>query len=237
MIAKLSGIYEIRNDINGKQYIGSAKCFHSRFRKHKTSLLNGNHHAVKLQRAWTKYGSSAFTFSPILLCEPKDLLMYEQICMDAFDAYKSGYNSTIKAESALGIKRSKATRNKISQAKKGKSLSDSHKQAISSGGKGRVKSLEERQKISAAHTGKKKSPAHVEKMRQANLGKTYSDETKQKVSASLIGNSRALGNVLSDKTRKLMSEAHKGKKQDPDWIAKRIASRMATLAARKSSSN
>jgi group I intron endonuclease len=237
LIAKLGGIYEIRNNVNGKQYIGSAKCFHTRFRKHKSTLLNGNHHAVKLQRAWDKYGSGAFTFSPILLCEPKDLLMYEQLCMDALDAYKSGYNSTIKANSSLGLTRSTATRQRISKAKTGKALSEIHRQAISTGGKGRVKTAEERRKISLANTGKKKSPAHIEKMRQANLGKTYSDETKQKVSASLMGNSRALGNVLSDKTRKLMSEAHKGKKQDPDWVAKRIASRMATLAARKSSSN
>lgn len=237
MIAKLGGIYEIRNNVNGKQYIGSAKCFRSRFRKHKSSLLNGNHHAIKLQRAWDKYGSGAFTFSPILLCEPKDLLMYEQLCMDALDAYKSGYNSTIKANSRLGVKASIEVRARISASRTGMKLSEAHKKAIGEGSKGRVKTEEERRKISLANTGKKKSPAQIEKMRQVNLGKTYSDETKQKVSASLMGNSRALGNVLSDKTRKLMSEAHKGKKQDPEWIAKRIASRMATLAARKSTSD
>jgi group I intron endonuclease len=236
MDAKLGGIYQIRNHIDGKLYIGSAKSFRSRFRKHKTSLINGTHHAIKLQRSWSNYGADAFSFEPVLICSPDNLLMYEQLCMDAYDSYKSGYNSTIKANSALGIKRSKETREKIAKAKSGKALSGSHKKAISDGGKGRVKTAEERQKISLANTGKKKSPAHIEKMRQANLGKTYSDETKQKVSASLMGNSRALGNVLSDKTRKLMSEAHKGKKQDPDWIAKRIASRMATLAARKSTS-
>lgn len=228
-----SGIYQILNTANGKRYIGSAKSFHARFRKHKTSLQNGKHHAVKLQRAWNKYGPDAFVFSPILLCSAENLLAYEQICMDHFAAYHSGYNSTIKANSKLGIKSSPETRQKISKAKKGKPLSDAHRKAIGIGGTGKTHTAETKAKLSIAHTGKPKSSAQIEKMRQANLGKTLPTETKQKISESLLGNSRALGNVLSDKTRKLMSEAHKGKRQDPDWVAKRIASRMATLAARK----
>jgi len=232
-----SGIYQIRNHINGKTYIGSAKSFRARFRKHKNSLVKGEHHAVKLQRAWDKYGADAFSFEPILFCDPKNLLIYEQLIMDHMSAYNQGYNSAPSAGSSFGLKRSAETKTKIAEAKKGKKLSEEHRKAISEGGKGRTHSEKAKAKISAAHTGKAKSSTHIEKMRQANLGKTYSDETKRKVSASLIGNSRALGNVLSDKTRKLLSEAHKGKKQDPEWISKRIASRMATLAARKLTSH
>lgn len=233
MITAQGGIYQIRNNINGKTYIGSAKSFYTRFRKHKNALVKGAHHAIKLQRAWNKYGADAFSFDPVIICDPENLLMYEQLVMDYAKAYRQGYNSTIKANSKLGIKSSAKTKAKIAKAKKGVALSVEHRKAIGLGLQGHVKSAETRAKLSAAHTGKPKSQAQIEKMRQANLGKTYSDETKRKVSASLIGNSRALGNVLSDETRKLMSEAHKGKKQDPEWVKKRIASRMATLAARK----
>jgi len=233
MITAQGGIYQIRNNINGKTYIGSAKSFHARFRKHKNALVKGAHHAIKLQRAWNKYGADAFSFDPVIICDPENLLMYEQLVMDHANAYRQGYNSAPNAGSSLGIRRSKETKAKISTAKKGVQLSAEHRKAIGLASTGRIKSAETRAKLSAAHTGKPKSQAQIEKMRQANLGKTYSDETKRKVSASLIGNSRALGNVLSDETRKLMSEAHKGKKQDPEWVKKRIASRMATLAARK----
>lgn len=227
------GIYKIQNLVNGKCYVGSAKSFNDRFRKHKNSLVKNSHHSIKLQRAWNKYGSENFVFQPLLICKPIDLLYYEQRVIDSFDSYYSGYNATIKAHSKIGMKSSKETCAKISAAKKGINLSESHKKAISDGGKGRVKSQSEIEKVRIALTGKKKSPEHVEKMRQANIGKKYSDETKAKVSASLIGNSRALGNKLSDETKQKMSESHKGKAQSPEWIEKRIAKRLATIAAKK----
>jgi hypothetical protein len=48
----------------------------------------------------------------------------------------------------------------------------------------------------------------------------------------MIGRTPAnAGMPVSDETRKKLSEAKKGRKQTPEQIAKRVASRKATLAA------
>lgn len=229
----IGGIYKIQNVVNGKCYIGSAKSFRTRFRKHKNVLVKNAHHSIKLQRAWNKHGEDAFIFQPIIFCEPKNLLFYEQQAIDAYNSYCDGYNATIKANSALGVKRSDEIKAKISVSKAGIKLSAEHKKAISDGNKGKKRSDETKEKIRIVNTGVKKSKSHIENMRKANLGKKYNDETKAKISASLIGNKRALGNVLSTETKDKMSVAHKGKAQSPEWVEKRIAKRLATLAAKK----
>ena len=59
---KWYNIYQIRNKINDKCYIGSAVKILDRWWLHKKMLRNGNHHSVKLQRAWDKYGENNFAF-------------------------------------------------------------------------------------------------------------------------------------------------------------------------------
>jgi group I intron endonuclease len=63
------GIYEIRNSVNGKVYIGQSQRgagVHGRWRNHRTQLRGGNHHNRKLQSAWAKYGAESFVFSVLL---------------------------------------------------------------------------------------------------------------------------------------------------------------------------
>jgi hypothetical protein len=74
----------------------------------------------------------------------------------------------------------------------------------------RVLTEEQRAKISAA--GKRKK---------------YSAEARKKIS---IGNT---GKVRSAEHKAAISARHKGKKQSPEQIEKRIAARLATIAARK----
>ena len=230
---RVSGIYEILHLESGKRYIGSANNFHDRFRKHKSSLRNGSHHSVKLQRSWNKYGESAFKFNPLLLCEPVNLLMYEQILIDFYDSYECGFNSTIKASSRLGVKSSLETRMKISIARTGLKLSESHKENIGKGSIGKKHSASSIQKMSDAHKGKKKSDEHIEKMRKVNLGKKLSEDSKLKISKSLIGNDRAKGYKFTEEQKDKMSKSHIGIKQDAEWIAKRIAKRLETINNRK----
>ena len=64
----------------------------------------------------------------------------------------------------------------------GLKLSDEHKQKISKGNKGRVKSNIEREKLSKALKGKKFSDDHILAMSISQTGKTHSDETKLKMS-------------------------------------------------------
>lgn len=97
-----TGIYEIRNLVNGKRYVGSAVHFGYRWTKHQSQLAKGNHHSRHLQRAWEKYGSTAFEFRKLIICGRENLIMYEQAAMDA---YKPEYNVAPKAGSALGVVR------------------------------------------------------------------------------------------------------------------------------------
>jgi predicted GIY-YIG superfamily endonuclease len=53
--SKSSGIYEIINKLNNKRYIGSAQEFKSRWKDHKSSLLNNKHQNKHLQHSFNKY--------------------------------------------------------------------------------------------------------------------------------------------------------------------------------------
>lgn len=114
------------------------------------------------------------------------------------------------------------------------------------------KSEETKAKMSAAAKGKKKSPEAVEKIRKALTGKKA---TLEQLASLALGRVRPndyvsplkgvprptpwlIGSVpfnkgksASDESKAKMSLAGKGRKQTPEQIAKRVASRRATLAA------
>ena len=104
-----SGIYIIRNTLNGKVYVGSSKNFVHRFRAHKAALRSGKHHSKKLQRSWTKHGERAFSFEKVLVCSVENLLGYEQIVIDYYAACSTGYNILPKAGSREGAEVSSET--------------------------------------------------------------------------------------------------------------------------------
>jgi len=58
-----SGIYQIKNLINGKIYIGSSNNMIKRFESHKYLLKNNKHFNQHLQNSWNKYGNNVFVFS------------------------------------------------------------------------------------------------------------------------------------------------------------------------------
>lgn len=110
------GIYQIVNTVNGKRYVGSAVNFASRWRLHRHHLRTGKHHSVALQRAWNKYGESAFDFTILERC-PRDIILErEQFHLDCgYD-----YNCSPTASSTLGVKRSDSTKDKCRSAIKDK---------------------------------------------------------------------------------------------------------------------
>ena len=88
-----SGIYKIRNLVNGKCYVGSTKSFTKRKQDHFRLLKKGTHWNVKLQRAFDKYGISAFVFEICELAEyNKSIVMLEDQWIHELDAKKNGYN-------------------------------------------------------------------------------------------------------------------------------------------------
>lgn len=102
------GIYEIYNMITNKRYIGSSFEVKNRINNHKSMLRRNNHHSLKLQRAWNKYGESNFIFRKLESCTLEELLILEQKYIDSYK-FKELYNIKPKAGSNIGFKHSSKT--------------------------------------------------------------------------------------------------------------------------------
>lgn len=88
-----SGIYAIKNTINGKLYVGSAKNLKKRFLRHMSDLRRGVHSSIKLQRSYDKHGLHCFEFIVLEYIENcDDLLVIEQGWIDSLNTIKCGYN-------------------------------------------------------------------------------------------------------------------------------------------------
>jgi group I intron endonuclease len=68
------GIYQIRNLVNGKKYVGSAFNFYNRFRCHLSNLNKNKHDNDHLQKSFNKYGSDNFVFELIEKVEDSKIL-------------------------------------------------------------------------------------------------------------------------------------------------------------------
>jgi group I intron endonuclease len=182
------GIYRIRNIVNDKCYIGSAagKGFNNRWNLHLNQLHDEKHHSAYLQRAWSKYNESSFVFEILLYCDPKNCLMYEQVYLDV---YQPEYNICKVAGSSLGRSCSDTTKNKISQANKGKLSGDKNPMY------GKTHSKDVKQKLSQIHKGKTISESQREAVRKHAIGNSYAkgkhwelqESTKCKMSKAKTG--------------------------------------------------
>lgn len=221
-----SGVYEIKNLVNGKRYIGSAVDFGNRFRQHAQSLKRGDHHSIALQRAWVMYGPFAFQFNKLLVCSKENLIMYEQAAMDAM---KPEYNCAPRAGSRLGMKASdelraklsasrpkdfspmkgkkhtEATKAKISASRKGKGggpMGEERKKRISEAHKGRVIDAEMRARISATLTGRKQSQETIAKRVEKLKGRKMPDGFAEKTRQRMLGSKRSAESILKSRMAK-----------------------------------
>lgn len=93
-------IYKIINIVNNKCYIGSAKHYISRKSKHLSDLRRNNHHCIKLQNSFNKYGENNFKFSIIESdINTNNLLNIEQ---NYLDLLKPELNTSKYAVSGYG---------------------------------------------------------------------------------------------------------------------------------------
>lgn len=98
---KLQVIYQIRNIVDKKLYIGSAIDFLQRKALHLSHLRCNKHHSILLQRAWNKYGEENFRFEVITVIKDKSkLIEIEQLYLDIL---KPKYNICKIAGSRLGV--------------------------------------------------------------------------------------------------------------------------------------
>ena len=160
----VTGVYVIRNKVNGKEYIGSAATsLKRRWKGHTDELKTGKHRNRYLQNAWNKYGANNFEFIVVERCPPDLCLIREQFWLDEKKTYvrSVGYNIAITAGSNLGLKFVYKPRDPEVHAR-----------------------------IASKLRGRKLSPAHREKCRLANLGRKQSAETIEKRTAKLRGRKR-----------------------------------------------
>lgn len=128
--------------INGKRYVGQTINYSKRINNHRYSLDQ----TTAISRAFKKYGFENFVFSLICICFDEDMNRFEIHYIRALDTLVTGngYNilpggtggPRLKAcseevrqrQSALrkGIKRSIETRQRMSEALKGRKLSEAH---------------------------------------------------------------------------------------------------------------
>jgi group I intron endonuclease len=101
-----SGIYMIKNLINGKIYVGSAVHLSDRLSHHFHQLINNSHHSIHLQNAWNQ-NNTCFVCGVIEFVEDKSqLTLVEQKYIDKYNSAndKYGYNICPVAGSSLGCK-------------------------------------------------------------------------------------------------------------------------------------
>lgn len=212
-----SVIYQIRNIIDNKIYIGSAKYKRKRFFHHRSQLRINKHANILLQRAWNKYGEDVFEFQVLEQVTPENLITREQFYLDKFKPFAPrGYNICRTAGSTLGRKRTKAEKEYLSKLNKGKKLPQWIKD-----------------KMKAAAPFKKKRPqteATKQKLRERRLSNSniyQTQEYRNKISAS------SKGRIKSAETCKKLSLIHKGIKKTPEHIAKLLESRYGPEQANK----
>lgn len=180
---QVSGVYAITHPHSGRSYIGSSKDVLYRWAYHQKQLNAGTHHSIKLQRAWSKYGSSAFHFNIIEHCSALQRTVREQFWIDQAQASVNGYGFNMSlsaygpthpdisakiAASNTGKKRgplSEEHKAKISAAKIGMKRSEEFKAKMADVRKGLKHSAESRAKMSASHTGIKRTVEHLAKIR------------------------------------------------------------------------
>lgn len=198
--AKASGIYRIKNQVDGECYIGSAVNLLRREGEHLRNLRRGEHCNPCLQAAFDKYGEEAFIFEVLEHTRPENLIEREQ---HYFDMLKPEYNIAPIAGSSLGFRHSPETRRKISETLKGHSVSEETRRKLSDARSG------ERHPMYGKHLGEEVR----RKLSAANKGRRASKETRRKMSEARMGERNPMyGKHHSEEARRKIGEARRGKR-------------------------
>lgn len=198
----LGGLYEIRNTVNGKIYIGSTNNLLRREKEHFKELRKGEHHSITLQRAFDKYGEESFVFTEICRCPDDRLIELEQSLLDSTKAAETGYNISPFANSGF----------------RGRTWSESHKAWLSELRTGQYDG-ENNPFFGQKHTPETRARMRLNQVNrtgEANgfFGKSHSVEAREKMSRSRVGVTAGSKNVMfgrkhSEESKRKMSETKK----------------------------
>lgn len=207
-------IYKIRNVVNGKFYVGSAKDTRVRFRQHRKLLRKGTHHCKHLQAAWNKYGEDVFKFEVVERLssweelEPaEDRWLLEHVGQPY--CYNIGRSARAPWRGVFGS----------DHPNYGKVTSESVKQLLSEATKEQWRTADPRTGKRHSEGVKKKMAAKVQQaVAEGRAGKFIpSEETRRKMSESLKGNQNAKGHVRSEEHRRKLAESARG---NQNWLGR-----------------
>lgn len=210
------GVYEIRNKINGKKYIGSSNNILLRFSKHK-KLLNRNSHINKhLQFAWNKYGMGAFVFSILIKTDESTQYIEEQRLIDSL--LLNGevlYNIGMDVKNPMrGRKHTDANKKIISEKSKKIQTDPIIKERHRQGLLGRSVSIDSRNKSSETNKKTWSSLELIKKHSQLTIDRYKDPKAREK--ASIV----RLGMKFTQEHRDNISKARKKLYQDKEFKEK-----------------
>lgn len=195
-----SGIYQIRNIVNGRVYVGKSKDIPFRWKGHLSNLRAGTHPNRPLSSDWAAFGESNFVFEVLEYCEESLLRSKEMEWsrrLRSFDK-EHGYNFLCDFDGFNG-KHAEYTKAQI-----GKTLSG-------------IKRSEETRKKQREYA-KNRPPEVIEKLRAAALAqhRRISDAERKEIGKKISNANK--GRVISAETRAKLSDAMRRKwKEDPNW--------------------
>lgn len=198
---------------NGKSYVGlTTTPLARRMSRHRAEADHGTSRA-RVYRAWRKHGPP--TVAVLAELPNEELAEAERVLICTLGTrIPHGYNQSAGGEGAYGVAVTVETRRKLSQANKGRRMSDDARRRMSEAKRGLKLSPETRAKMSAAAMGKPKAATAIAKTRAANIGRTHSDEARANISEGRRGIPR------SPEASAKAAAKHRGRKNTPETIAK-----------------
>jgi len=205
-------IYKIKNNINGKIYIGQTK---GKLTNRITIHIRDN--KFPIAKALNKYGIESFTISVIDHADTKEVLNEKEIYwIKTLDCKTpKGYNVTSGGFGTVG--RVWTEDQKVAQAKR--MLGDSNP----------MSNPKTARKVAESNIGRKRSDETKIKQSVASLGKPKSEAHCENISKGLMGHE------VSDEARELLRIAHTGTKQSEETIAKKRGVPQTEVANKKRS--
>ena len=212
---KKAGIYKLTCRITDKSYIGKSVNINRRLKEHKSYKKS----VCYFQSAIIKHGWDSFDVEILEIFENFDkitdnnhLLEREAYYIEFFDSTNKdkGYNICKHSNDVTGTVFTKEHKEKIRQARLGKTLSDETKEKLRKIHTGRVVSNETKEKMSKSALGKVFTEGHKKKLSQAKLGKPMHEKTKKALKEANFGKSYALGRKHSKETKEKISKLISG---------------------------
>ena len=100
---KQAGVFQIKNTVTGRIYLGSSLNLHGPLNKHAFMLKIGSHDVSALQKDYNELGAEAFLFEVLEIVRPKDepefriedeLIRLEQAWIERIEPFgPNGYNT------------------------------------------------------------------------------------------------------------------------------------------------